>query len=301
MPLLVRAVRAPFFTATIVPVVLGAVMGWYEGGQFHWGWFFLTLVGAVAAHAGANTLNDYFDHRYGNDEAHPAPTPFSGGSRVIQDGLLSARQVLLVSVVSFGIMTVCGLILSVARGWPILVMGVIGLAVAVSYNARLAYWGRGLGEFLVGLGFGPLMVLGAYYVQAQTISTTAVWASVPVAFLIAEVLYINEFPDVVADTAVSKRTMVAWLGPEAAMPGYAVLLVGTYLVILLGAVVRVLPWAALIALLTLPLALRGIRGVQEHFEDIPRLLPTNALTIQVHLVTGLLLSLAFVLDGLLLA
>jgi 1,4-dihydroxy-2-naphthoate octaprenyltransferase len=276
-------------------------MGWYEGGQFHWGWFLLTLVGAVAAHAGANSLNDYFDHLYGNDEAHPAPTPFSGGSRVIQDGLLSARQVLLVSVVSFGIMTVCGLILSAARGWPILVMGVIGLAVAVGYNARLAYWGRGLGEFLVGLGFGPLMVLGAYYVQAQTISTAAVWASVPVAFLIAEVLYVNEFPDVVADTAVRKRTMVAWLGPEAAVPGYAVLLVGTYLVILLGAVVSVLPWAVLIALLTLPLALRGIRGVREHFEDIPKLLPTNALTIQVHLVTGLLLSLAFVLDGLLLA
>jgi 1,4-dihydroxy-2-naphthoate octaprenyltransferase len=66
-------------------------------------------------------------------------------------------------------------------------------------------------------------------------------------------------------------------------------------------VVSVLPWAVLIALLTLPLALRGIRGVREHFEDIPKLLPTNALTIQVHLVTGLLLSLAFVLDGLLLA
>jgi 1,4-dihydroxy-2-naphthoate octaprenyltransferase len=301
MPLLLRAVRAPFFTATVVPVLLGAILGWYEGGQFYWGWFFLTMLGAVAAHAGANSLNDYFDHVYGNDEAHPAPTPFSGGSRVIQDGLLSARQVLVVSVASFGIMIACGVILAVARGWPILVLGVIGFAVAVAYNARLAYWGRGLGEFLVGMGFGPLMVLGSYYVQAQAISLTAVWVSIPVAFLIAEVLYVNEFPDVVADRAVNKRTVVSWLGPEAAVPGYVALLLGTYLAILLGVVVQVLPWVALIALLTLPLALRGIRGVREHFDDIPKLLPTNALTIQVHLVTGLLLSLAFILDGFLLA
>ncbi len=301
MPLLLRTVRAPFFTGTVVPVLLGAILGWYEGGQFYWGWFFLTLVGAVAAHAGANTLNDYFDHVYGNDEAHPAPTPFSGGSRVIQEGLLSARQVLMVSLACFGITIVCGVVLAAARGWPILLLGVIGLAVAGAYNARLAYWGRGLGEFLVGLGFGPLMVLGAYYVQAQTISAAAVWVSIPVALLIAEVLYVNEFPDVVADRAVSKRTLVSWLGPQAAVPGYIALLLGTYLAILLGVVVQALPWVALISLLTLPLALRGIRGVREHFDHIPELLPTNALTIQVHLVTGLLLSLAFVLDGLLLA
>jgi 1,4-dihydroxy-2-naphthoate octaprenyltransferase len=296
--LLIRTLRAPFFTAAIVPVLLGTALAWYDG-NFHWLYFLLTFIGAVAAHAAANVINDYFDHVYGNDEANQSPTPFSGGSRVIQDGLVSPERVLVVALAAYAITIVVGLVLTVLRGWPILVIGVIGILVSFLYSFKVAYWGHGLGELFVGLGFGPIMVLGAYYVQAQSFSWGALWASIPVALLIAGVLYINEFPDYAADGAVDKNTLVVVLGRRAAVPGYFALIVGAYGVTVLGVVLGLLPWVTLVALLTLPLAWRGIRGASRFYADTPQLIPTNAITIQIHLLTGLLLTLGVVLSTLL--
>jgi 1,4-dihydroxy-2-naphthoate octaprenyltransferase len=167
------------------------------------------------------------------------------------------------------------------------------------YSFKVAYWGHGLGELFVGLGFGPIMVLGTYYVQAQSFTWGALWASIPVALLIAGVLYINEFPDYSADGAVDKNTLVVVLGRRAAVPGYYALIMGAYVVIVLGVVLSLLPWVTLVALLTLPLAWRGIQGARRFYADTPQLIPTNAITIQVHLLTGLLLTLGVVLSTLL--
>ncbi len=298
MPTLIRALRAPFFTAAVVPILLGSAMGWHAG-SFNWLYFLLALVGGVAAQAGSNVLNDYFDHLYGNDAANESPTPFSGGSRMIQEGLLSSRQTLAISLTAYAITVVIGLVLAALRGWPLLVIGVIGIALSFLYNFKVAYWGHGLGESIIGLGFGPIMVLGAYYVQAQAFSWPAVWASIPVALLIAGVLYINEFPDYAADAAVKKKTLVVVLGRGAAVPAYIAIMLGSYLVIILGAVAGWLPWVTLIALLTLPLAWKGIQGARQFYADAQKLIPSNALTIQVHLFTGLLLTLGVIVDTLL--
>jgi 1,4-dihydroxy-2-naphthoate octaprenyltransferase len=297
MPLLLRALRAPFFTATVVPILLGTAMAWHDG-SLHWFYFLLTLVGGLGAHAGTNVINDYFDHVYGNDEANLSPTPFSGGSRVIQDGLMSPRKVLAIALTAYAITIVVGLVLAVLRGWPLLLIGAIGIAISFFYSFRVAYWGHGLGELFVGLGFGPAMVLGAYYVQTQSFSWPALWASIPVALLIAAVLYINEFPDYPADGAVDKETLVVVLGRERAVPGYMAIMMGAYVVVVLGALLSLLPWGSLIALLTLPLAWRGIQGARQFYANTPRLIPTNAVTIQVHLFTGLLLTLGIVVSTL---
>ena len=96
-----RAMRVPFFTATIIPVALGSVIAWHDTASFLWVRFWLTMAGAVLIHAGTNLANDYFDHITGCDEANPTPTPFSGGSRVIQEGLITPRSILGVSLASF--------------------------------------------------------------------------------------------------------------------------------------------------------------------------------------------------------
>jgi len=298
MPLLIRALRAPFFTATVVPILLGTALAWHDGG-WNWVYCLLTLAGGIAAHAGTNVLNDYFDHVYGNDEANQSPTPFSGGSRVIQEGLMSPQKVLAVAVTAYVITIAIGLVLTVLRGWPVLLIGAIGIAISFFYSFKVAYVGHGLGELFIGLGFGPVMVLGTYYVQTQGFSWAALWASIPVALLIAGVLYINEFPDYPADGAVDKQTLVVVLGRKAAVPGYVALIMGAYFIVILGVLVELLSWFTLIALLTLPLAWKGIQGARKFHADTPQLIPTNAITIQIHLFTGLLLTLGIVMGTLL--
>jgi len=294
---IVRIVRAPFLTAVVVPVLLGSCIAWSKGG-FRWGLFLLTLVGAVCAQAASNMSNDYFDHLTGADENNRELTPFSGGSRVIQDGTFGARQVLIVSAILYLVCAAIGVYLALTRGWPVLWLGLIGVFLAFFHNAppfKLYYRVPGLGELAVGLGFGPVVVLGATYVQTQQLDLGALWASIPVGLLIAAVLYINEFPDYQADKSVGKKTLIVALGRERAVWGYVVLLIAAYLMVMIGVALRVLPLTALLALLPLPLVYRGIQGARRFYGDTPKLIPTNAMTIQIHLLTGLLLCVGYIL------
>ena len=206
--------RAPFLTASVVPVVLGAVIGWQRVGAFHWGYFLLTLVAAMSIHAGTNIANDYFDHLSGNDPVNVEfVSPFTGGSRLIQEGLLSPREVLMESLFFFALGSAIGLYLTWARGPIVLVLGLIGLFSGFFYTAPPIYLAKwGIGEFFVGLNCGFLITLGSYYVQTRSLTWEPIVAAIPVACLIAAVLWINEFQDVPADHAVGKDTLVVRLG-----------------------------------------------------------------------------------------
>ncbi len=290
--------RAPFFTASIVPVLLGAVIAWQRMGTFHGGWFLLTLVAAMAVHAGINIANDYFDHLSGNDPINVEfVSPFTGGSRLIQEGLLSPREVLIESLFLFALGSAIGLYLTWARGPVVLVLGLIGLFSGFFYTAPPIYLAkRGIGEFFVGLNCGFLITLGSYYVQARSLAWEPVVAAIPVACLIAAVLWINEFQDAPADHAVGKDTLVVRLGRRRAVTGYISLMVATYLSILLAAALRVISPFTLLALLTFPLAWKAIGVARLHYDDYQRLTPANATTIQIHMLTGLLLILGYLLD-----
>ena len=294
---LIRITRAPFFTATILPVLVGTIIAWSHG-FFHWGYFLLALVGTICINAGLDMSNDYFDHLSGVDEINEELTPFSGGSRVIQDGLLPPRRVLMWSLSFYLFGIVLGLYLTAARGWGVLVLGLIGVFLAFFHNAppvRLYYLAPGVGELSAGIGCGPVIVLGSYYVQAQGLSNEALWASIPIGLLIAAVLYINEFPDYAADKKVAKKTVVAVVGQARAAMGYVALLVAAYMILVAGVVLGILPPTLLLALLTAPLAYRCIQGAMRFHSDIPNLIPTMAGTIQLHLVTGLLVCLGYAL------
>jgi 1,4-dihydroxy-2-naphthoate octaprenyltransferase len=275
---------------------VGTAIAWREG-FFHWGYFVLTLIGIVCINAGLDMSNDYFDHLSGTDESNQELTPFSGGSRVIQEGILPARKVLAWSLLFYLIGIAIGLYLVALRGWPLLLLGLGGVFLAFFHNAppiKLYYLLPGLGELAVGIGCGPIVVLGAYYVQTQRLSGEALWASIPVALLITAVLYVNEFPDYDADNLAGKKTIPAVLGRERAVWGYVALMVATYAALLIGIVLGHLPVTLLLVLLVLPLVYRAIRGVIRFHSDTPRLIPTLATTIQVHLLTGLLLCAGYV-------
>ena len=296
--LFVNATRLPFLTATLVPVLLGAVIAWDDGFVFNLGLFLLTLLGASLFHLGTNVMNDYFDHTSGVDEANLTPTPFSGGSRLVQRGLVEPRSLRNLAWGFYTGGTLVGLLLLALTGPGLLIFGLAGFLLGFLYTAppiRLIH--RGLGEIAVGLGFGPVMLLGAYWVQTQELSAAAWYVSIPVGILIAAVLYINEIPDRMWDEKAGKRTLVTRVSPEVSIIGYATLIGAAYLSILVGVALGVMPVATLLGLLTIPMVWRAYKALRRHHAYAYRLIPANATTVFAHLYTGLLLTAGYVVTG----
>jgi len=294
----VKELRASFFTATLVPVALGATIAWNMLRVFNATYFILTLTAALCLHAGTNMINDYFDFRSGCD-LHPIYkefwAPFFGGSRLLPEKILNPRDVYIASLLSFGLGGLIGLHLALERGIVIILLGVTGVLSGYFYVTHLAT--RGVGEFFVSLNFGPLMVFGSYYVQAQTMALKPLVASIPVGLLIASVLLINEIPDYDADKRVGKNTLVVRLGRKRAADVYGMLMFLTYAVILLEVSLSLMPVLTLLSFLTAPLAIRAVYVAKRNYEEPRKLVPANVGTILVHLFTGLLLCVAYVISG----
>jgi 1,4-dihydroxy-2-naphthoate octaprenyltransferase len=294
--LFLRATRLPFLSATFVPVALGTAVAALHG-EWHWWLALLTLVAASCVHLGLNVANDVFDTMSGADQANVTPTQFSGGSRVILYRLLSLRQMTLMSAGFYAVGAGIGLYLAITRAfWPLVTLGLIGLFISVAYTApplRLVH--RGVGEIAVGLGFGPVMALGAYYVQARAYSGEAVYASLPVAIFIALVLYVNEVPDRPGDAKAGKRTLPVRLSKDAVIALYVGAVVAAGGLILGGAISGLLPRPTLIALAALPLAVPVYRALRDSYDSPYVLMPAMAKNIQLHVASGLGLVVGYVI------
>ncbi len=293
------ALRAPFFTASVVPVILGASVAYYEGEKINWILLGITLLGVVFIHAGVNLLNDYFDTISGNDVINKTPTPFSGGSGVILKGWFSSGQILFFSLLFLCVGAAIGMYLNfISPGNVILLIGIIGVFLGFFYSAgplKISYFGHGLGEIAVGIGFGPLIVLGSYYIQAQQISWVSVSVSFPLLILISLVVFINEFPDYEADKEVGKKTLVVILGKGHSRKIYYLSLVMCYLLITFFIIANIFPFWCGISTLTLPLTVKVVKNLHLNYDKVSELAPSQGGTIILHISIGLLLSLGFVL------
>ena len=295
--LALRSTRLPFLSATLVPVTLGIAIAAVHGAFDLWS-ALLTVIGAACIQLGLNVANDVFDSSLGADDANVTPTKFSGGSRVIQYGLVTFRRMAAVSFGFYAAGSAIGLLLLATRGSPaLLVIGVVGVLVSLAYTAppaKLVY--RGLGEVAVALGFGPLMLLGAYVVQTGGVITLEpIIASVPVGLLVALILYVNEIPDRRGDVRAGKRTLPVRFSPETIVRGYDVTVASAYATVVAGVLAGVLPLAALLVLLTIPLARRVHDGLRPNYDNPYGLMAVMAVNIRVHLLAGVLLLGAYVL------
>jgi 1,4-dihydroxy-2-naphthoate octaprenyltransferase len=293
--LTMRTTRLPFLTATIIPVVLGILIA-ASHGAFDLVSAALTVIGAAFVQLGLNVANDVFDTVQGADDANVTPTKFSGGSRVIQYGLVTFRQMVGLATVFYVIAGVIGLVLLATRGsTALLVIGLVGFVVSLGYTAPpLKFVYRGLGEIAVALGFGPMMLLGAYVVQTRgALAWEPFVASIPVALLVALILYVNEIPDRRGDARVGKRTLPVRFSSRAVIGGYNVAVAAAYVALVVGVVAGILPVPTLLMLLTIPLARRVSRGLAPNYDNPYGLMAVMGVNVQLHLVAGLLLLAAY--------
>lgn len=283
--------RAPFFTADLVPVLFGAALAYWAKDAFDLLLLLLAMAGAMSLNAGTNMINDFFDYMNGGDVINNARSPFNGGTPFLTDGVLEPRQVLLAALIAFGIGGAIGLYLAWTISWWILPIGLAGGLLGFLYAAPKANLaGRGVGEIAVGLSFGPLAVLGTYVVLTGEVALLPFLAGIPIGLLIGLILYINQFPDMEADARVGKNHWVVRLGRKKASAGYPIILGITYGCVGVAVLLALMPPFALLFLLTIPLALKASKTVLENAEDVRALLPAQAMTIQIHLFGGLLLA-----------
>ena len=282
--------RLPFLSATIVPILLGATVA-SRYVSVDWFYFALTMLGGSLLHIGTNTSNDYFDHTSGTDEAnYNYMVPFSGGSRSIQMGLISAKGMLYLSIITFALSGLIGIPLIIKAGINILYLGFIGFLSGFFYTAppfRFASR-KGIGELLIGLNFGPLMVVGSFLVQTSGDLThvfEAALAGIPIGLLVAAIVYVNQFPDHDGDKETGKNNLVVVFGPEKARIGYVLLVVGAFVSIIVMALNGTFPMLSLMTLVTSIISVYTIRTLYKYYNN--RLLqPANAGTIGLHFITG---------------
>lgn len=287
--------RAPFLTAIIVPILLGAAWVAHSnpGVPFPAGLFWVTLLAGIFLHVAANTFNDYFDWRSGSDrENNNYFLPFSGGSRSIELGLINERALFIVASLSLALSAALGLLLAYLSGPGVILFGLVGAFSAYFYTApplRLAAR-RGLGELLVGLNFGPLAVAGAVYALTGQVAWLDFVVGIPVGLLTTAILWINQFPDEEADRLTGKHNLVVVLGKRYARWGFLVLLLAAFGLVVYGVSAGFLPVGALLALGGVPLAGYAAWVLVREY-DQRSLARANSMTIQLHLLAGLLMTL----------
>jgi len=294
--LALRTTRLPFLSATAVPVLLGIAVA-ASHGAFTWWTALLTLIGGSLAHLAINVTNDIFDTLSGADDANTTPTQFSGGSRVAVYDLVSIRGLSWLAIGLFAAAGAIGLLLvAVTQSLTLLAIGVAGVVVGVAYTApplKLVY--RGLGEVAVALGFGPIMLLGAYVVQTGELAWEPFALSLVPGILIALILYVNEIPDRRSDAEAGKRTLPVRLAPDTVRSGYLVAALAAFAIIVAGVAAGLFPWAALIALAAVPIALRVHAGLKVHYDSPYTLMAVMGTNVNLNLIVGGLLLAAYVL------
>jgi len=292
-------IRAPFLLLAVVLGFLGAGIAWYGSRDpgatfdFNMGYALLAGLGILLAHISVNVLNEYFDYRSGVDFRTPK-TPFSGGSGALPGGLVSARQALVLGVGTLVAIVPLGIFFTLTKGWALLPLLAVAAACIVLYTPLILK--MGWPEWAPGVGLGSLPVLGAYFVHAGAFPMSAVIASVPSGILVHNLLLLNEFPDAEADVTVRRRTMPIVLGKRRASLVYSALTVVVYLWIVGAVIAGVMPPFSLLGLLTIPLAVKAIRGALQ-YQDMGKVVPAMASNVMVVLLTQLLMGVGYIVAG----
>ena len=281
----------PSLLMSFLLVSLGTAVAAYDG-FFNLAFYILAIVGVTLTQNAVNVLNDYHDFKTGVD-VKARKTPFSGGSKFLVSGLIKPGSALIFGMTSFLLALPLGMYFILLRGEVLIIVATIAAVSVLFYTTIFAriY----LGEFFAGLNLGPLVIFGAYYVQAARISIGTIAVGIGPGIMIAMVLYLNEIPDIEADRSAGRRNLPISLGRKRAAALYAAIESFAILWIVISALTGMTPVTTLLALGCLPFAVKSIRGALRNYNDVERLIPALAANIATAYVTLTLLAVGYLL------
>ncbi len=280
--------RLPFLVLTPACLLVAIAMAYRAGGGVQPLHLVLVVIGGLAAHICVNSFNEYFDFKSGLDLI-TEPTPFSGGSKTLPTHPDQAPVALAVALSSLVVTVAVGGYFLAVRGLGLLPVGLCGVLLLVVYTVWFTR--NPLGCLVApGLGFGPLMVLGAHYALTGVYGWTALVASLVPFFLVNNLLLLNQFPDVEADRQVGRRHLPIAFGIAAGVRVYIAFLICAYLVIVVGWLTNLWPATALLGLATVAVAIPTVRDIMRHATTIPALIPALGKNVLIIIVTPLLFA-----------
>ncbi len=283
--------RFQYLPLTVIMVSLGTAIAAYEG-HFHLGYFLLGMFGSILVHVTVNVINDYHDYVDGID-LNTQRTPFSGGSGVLPLNLLTPKQAFWFGTICLLVAMVIGFYFVMVKGWLLFPLLLLAGFCAYFYNVYLSKWHTG--EFFAGLCFGPLLVLGSYYVQTGRYSWETLVASLAPGILTANLLFLNEFPDWEADRMGGRRHFVISLGKRDASYLFVAFLIASYLCIIAGVLSRMMPAVALIGLGTVGFGWKAAKGALKYYDNTEKLVPILGANVITILGTQALLAIGYVI------
>lgn len=283
--------RFQFLPLTVIMVSLGTAIGAYEG-HFHLGHFLLAMFGSILVHMTVNVINDYHDYVDGID-LNTQRTPFSGGSGVLPLNLLKPKQAFWFGTICLLAAMAIGFYFVMVKGWLLLPLLLLAGFCAYFYNVYLSKWL--MGEIFAGLCFGPLLVLGSYYVQTGRYSWETFVASLAPGILTSNLLFLNEFPDWEADRVGGRRHFVISLGKKDASYLFVALLTASYLCIIAGVLTKMMPAVALIGLGTIGFGWKAAKGAMKYYDNTEKLVPVLGANVITILGTQALLAVGYVI------
>lgn len=285
-------IRGPFLILSVVLVLLGVAMA-YQSGVIHWIHSALLMIGVLMTHISVNLFNEYSDFKTQID-TYTHRTPFSGGSGLLQAGSTSPKSVLTTAYVMLIFSALIGFYFIWVSGWMIAIFMIIGGLSIRFYTSHLTKWL--LGECFAGLALGTFVVLGVYYALTRNLTLDVFWISIPPGILTFLLLFLNEFPDAEADQKGGRHHLVIHFGKKKASRIYAGALILVYAIILTAPFILTIPSIVLVALLTLPLAVRSIVITMKHYDDTTHLIPALGMNVGVVILTDLLLAVGYLLS-----
>lgn len=293
-----RAIRFYFVVPSILPAMLGGVMAWAMGYSVQVFHFVLTVIGVTLNHFGLNLVDEVLDFRHAVDlKKGDEKNFFTGGSGVLPEGLLDDKDMLKAAAAFFILTAAIGIYLAYACGWPVLFLGLFGMACSIFYTMPpIRYGYRGFGELGLLVNFGPVIVMGAYFVQARSFALEPFIASWVPGLMMWSMIIINEIPDYEADTQGGKWNLVARFGRETGVVLYGMGLAAAYGVLMVAAGLRVLSPFILLGLVSFPFALKSLVVMRRHLKNPLAMAPANLAMIKVHNLTVSAMIVAYVIE-----
>lgn len=285
---LLGIMRAPFLLLTPACVAVGIGTAYWQKHELNWLNILLVLVGALSAHISVNAFNEFFDFKSGLD-TKTLRTPFSGGSGTLPANPKMERASFLFAWLTLAITALIGTYFVWLQGWQLLPIGIFGLILIVTYTIWWIYQPI-LCLLAPGLGFGILMVMGTHFALTGMYSWTSFIASLVPTFLVSDLLLLNQFPDVEADQNIGRKHFPITIGRKASSILYGIFLALAYLSIIAGVLLALLPIFSLVALLTTILAWRAYQSAKQNSENIPALIPSMGMNVNINLSTPILLA-----------